>query len=96
MPPGINPDVCAEKHKALEKEISSMKDHHKKWLNEHEEKIDRLDRSDAANTTSINNLCTKISDLVTTLKWLIGFVVAPLAGGLIGLFFYALQKGLFK
>lgn len=89
---GTSPDVCAEKHKRTDEKI----DHHEKWLNEHEVKIDKLAISDATNTTSINNLCTKISDLVTTLKWLIGFVVAPLAGGLIGLFFYALQKGLFK
>ncbi|KNY24852.1 hemolysin XhlA family protein [Pseudobacteroides cellulosolvens] len=90
MPPGN--EVCNEKHKRVDEQLK----HHEAWLGEHENKIDRLDRSDAANTASINNLCTKISDLVTTLKWLIGFVVAPLAGGLIGLFFYALQKGMFR
>jgi hypothetical protein len=90
MPPGT--ELCTEKHRRVDERL----DHHDSWLEEHEDKIDRLDRSDATNTASINNLCIKISDLVTTLKWLIGFVVAPLTAGLVGLFFYALQKGLFK
>lgn len=90
MPPGN--ELCTEKHKRVDERLN----HHEKWIGEHEGKIDKLEKSDAVNTEAITNLCTKISDLVTTLKWLIGFVVAPLAGGLIGLFFYALQKGLFK
>ncbi len=84
-------ELCNEKHKAINEKI----DEHEKRLDEHDQKIDRLDRSDAANSTNIDNLCSKISDLVGTIKWLIGISVSTIGAGIIGFFFYAIQSHLF-
>lgn len=80
--------LCDEKHKRVDERL----DTHERRLNAHSDQLDGLLVSDAKNTTSLDNLCKQIADLVQTVKWLIG-----LAGSsLIGFFFYAIQNGLFK
>lgn len=80
-------EVCAEKHKRVDERL----DHHTNWLGEHEKKIDRLDRSDAVNTTALENLCKQISGQTKAI-W--GLVTIG-ATGFIGFFFYAVQTHLF-
>jgi hypothetical protein len=85
-------DVCEEKHK----QINEKFDRHEKWIGEHEMKIDTLTKSDTKNSTQIEDLCGKIGDLVSTIRWLIGLVIGTLGGGLVGFFFYAIQNHIFK
>jgi len=81
-------DVCNEKHKRIDERL----DHHDKWLGEHEEKIDRLDRSDAKNTNAIENLCSQLAGQTKAIWGLVSMVAAAL----ISFFFYAVQQGIFK
>ena len=81
------PGVCQERHKRIDERF----DIHDKRLNSHSEEIDKLSVSDARNTNEIPNLCKQISDLVTTLRWLIGLLVTTLGG----FFIWAIQTKLF-
>ena len=60
-------EVCAEKHKRVDGKIQ----HHEGWLKDHEQKIDRLDRSDATNTEAIGNLCEQISGQIKAIWGLV-------------------------
>ena len=72
-------EVCEKTHERIDERLN----HHERWLGEHEGKIDRLDKSDATNTTKIDNLCGQIAGLtksiwglvITILTVLIGFFV---------------------
>jgi len=81
------PTICQERHKRIDERL----DVHDKRLNDHSEEIDRLNVSDARNTNEITNLCKQISDLITTLRWLIGLLVTTLGG----FFIWAIQTKLF-
>jgi hypothetical protein len=72
----VNEKICDKMHKAIDAKLIQ----HEKQIDEHDVKIDTLVRSDAANTIEIKNLCKQISDLVTTIKWLIGILVTSLGG----------------
>ena len=68
-----------------------LKDHDKR-INNHDERLHRLEQNDAKRDIQIDNLCKSIEGLVNTLKWGFGFVCS----GVIGFFFYAIQNHLFK
>lgn len=51
-------DVCKEKHKAIDTELTR----HEKWLDTHEQTLSALKTSDATNTNEIKNLCTSIKN----------------------------------
>lgn len=68
--------VCELKHKAVDEKIS----HHENWLKEHEGKIDRLDRSDAVNTTALENLCKQIGNQTKAIWGLVSSVGLLLLG----------------
>ena len=80
--------LCDSKHDAIKDRL----DHHHKWLAEHEEKIDQLDRSDAKNTQAIDNLCEQMSGLTKAIWGLVSIV----ATALVGFFMLAAQRGLIK
>lgn len=81
-------ELCAEKHKRLDEKIQV----HDTRLNNHGERIDKLEQRGAAVDTKIDNLCEQIANLVTTMRWFIGLSVGSLAS----FFFYAVQQGVFK
>lgn len=68
--------LCKERHKAIDTELTR----HSNWLNEHEKKIDRLDRSDAANTTALENLCKQIGGQTKAIWGLVSAVLMMLLG----------------
>lgn len=74
-------DICNERHKKIDK-----------ILDEHDQKLDRLDRSDASNTQAINGLSKSIAAQTKAIWGLVSIA----ATALIGFFFYAVEKGLFK
>ena len=61
-------------------------------LKEHDDKLEALTKSNERHSEAIQNLCDKIENLVTTIKWLIGLVIVPILTGIFGFFFYALQS----
>lgn len=65
---------------------------HDKRINNHSERIDKLEQNQAEFKIQIQNLVNSIEGLTSTLKWLLGFV----ASGFVGFFFYAIQNSLFK
>lgn len=81
-------ELCAERHKLVDKELQD----HKERLDGHDDDIKRLDRSDAMHTQEINNL-TKSINAQTKAIWGLITIVAT---GLVGFFFFAVEKGVFK
>ncbi|MFR4164218.1 MAG: hemolysin XhlA family protein [Paraclostridium sordellii] len=68
-----------------------LKDHDKR-INNHDERLEKLEQNDAKRDIQIDNLCKSIEGLVNTMKWALGFIFS---GG-VGFFFYAIQNHLFK
>ena len=69
-------ELCNEKHKAIDEKF----DRHEVWLSDHEKKIDRLDRSDATNTTAIENLCKQIGSQTKAIWGLVTVIMTTLLG----------------
>ncbi len=63
-------------------------DIHEKRINNHSERLDRLEQEQSEFRVNIGSLIQKVDSLINTLKWLIGLVGI----GLIGFFFYMLEK----
>ncbi|HCL4447478.1 TPA: hemolysin XhlA family protein [Clostridium botulinum] len=80
--------VCEEKHKRIEEKINV----HDIRLNNHSERIDKIEQSQSRTDAKIENLCDQLKQLVSVLKWYIGLTV----GALVSFFFYAIQHNLFK
>lgn len=63
--------LCEEKHDNI---IKSLDDHEKR-LNGHSDRLDKLEQRGAAVDTKLENLCDKITNLISTLKWGFGLIV---------------------
>jgi phage shock protein A len=68
--------VCAEKHKNIEQRLTTQDTR----LNNHSERIDKLEQYQSRTETKIENLCEQIKALVTTIKWAMGLTVTTLLG----------------
>lgn len=71
-----NTEACTEKHKRVDDELYR----HSKWLGEHEKKIDTLEKSDASNTTQIDNLTKAIGSQTKAIWGLVTAVLLMLLG----------------
>ncbi|OOM76564.1 hemolysin XhlA family protein [Clostridium sp. BL-8] len=77
----------------MEKDLIAEKlEEHDKRLDRHDDKIETLEKNDAVNNTRIDNLCKSLYSLVSTLKWLSGFILT----GILTLVLYIIQKAIFK
>lgn len=65
---------------------------HDDRLNNHANRIDKLEQDGAALKTEIKNLCENLKQLTTVMKWFIGLLI----GSFVGFFFYAVQHNLFR
>jgi len=65
---------------------------HEKRINNHADRIDTLEKHEAARDVKIDNLCEKLEKQTKSINTLIGTLVSAL----VGFFFYAIQTGLFK
>lgn len=65
---------------------------HDKRLNNHAERLDKLEQNDAKKEVQISNLIKSIDTLVTVLKCFI----TMFGGAILGFFFYAIQNHIFK
>jgi len=79
--------LCEEKHKAVDKILEV----HDKRLNNHGDRIDKLEQGQSEFKVEIKNLCKDIQGLTATLKWFIGLMV----GSFVAFFFYAVQQKIF-
>ncbi len=80
--------LCEEKHKRLDEKIEV----HDRRLNNHGERIDRIELSTGRLEERLKGLIDQLGSLTTTLKWFIGLIV----GSFVAFFFYAIQSGLFN
>lgn len=81
-------DLCMEKHKRLEERLNTQD----KRLNNHSDRLDKLEQYQSRTEAKIESLCEQIKSLVTTMRWFIGLLV----GSFVAFFFYAIQQGLFR
>lgn len=80
--------VCDERHRQIDYRLDVTE----KRLDDHGERLDRIELSNGRLEERLNNLITQLEQLNKTMKWFIGLLV----GSFVGFFFYAVQKGLFK
>lgn len=84
----MNDDLCLEVRKRIEEKL----DVHDTRLNNHADRIDKLEQYQSRTEAKIENLCDQIKSLVSIMKWFIGLIV----GSFVAFFFYAIQNNLFK
>lgn len=65
---------------------------HEKRINNHSDRIDKLEREGAELKVEIKNLCENLRSLTSVIKWFITVFV----GAFISFFFYAVQQNIFK
>lgn len=85
---GMEDKLCEVRHKRLDEKI----DVQERRLNNHSERLDRIEISTSRLETRLDGLIEKLGSLNTTLRWFIGLLV----GAFVSFFFYAIQNGLFK
>ena len=65
---------------------------HDERLNNHANRLDKLEQDSVALKTELKNLCENLKSLTTVMKWFIGLII----GSFVGFFFYAIQNNIFK
>jgi len=65
---------------------------HDKRLNNHGDRLDKLEQDGRELKTELKNLCENLKNLTSMMKW---FITA-IGGALISFFFYAVQTGIFN
>lgn len=81
-------ELCTERHKRIDEKIEV----HEKRINNHSERIDKIEQNQSRTDIKIENLCDQIGSLVTTIRWFTGLII----GSFVAFFFYAAQRGLIK
>lgn len=75
-----------------EKLVEHQLEVHDKRLNNHGDRLDKLEQDGATLKTELKNLCENLKSLTSVMKWFIGLLI----GSFIGFFFYAVQNNIFK
>ena len=65
---------------------------HDKRLNNHAERLDKLEQEGVALKAEIKNLCENLTSLTSVMKWFIGIWVTTL----LGFFIYSIQNNILK
>ena len=65
---------------------------HETRINNHSERIDKLENRQAETNVKIDNLCVNIASLTSAIKWLVGLG----ASTLLGFFIWAIQSNLLQ
>ncbi len=68
--------ICQERMKVTEKHLAVIDNR----LNNHSDRIDILEQGTAKFEVQIENLCTQIKDLITTIKWGTGLLISVSVG----------------
>ena len=80
--------VWEEKHRQIDYRLDVAE----KRLNNHSERLDRIELASGRLEERLNSLIIQLENLNKTMKW---FITA-LVGAFISFFFYAVQQGIFK
>ena len=64
---------------------------HETRINNHSERIDKLENKQAEMTVKIDNLCNSLDGLTSAMKWLIGLIITSLGA----FFIWVIQNNLF-
>ncbi|NFH81757.1 hypothetical protein FDA09_16720 [Clostridium botulinum] len=65
---------------------------HNDRLNNHSNRLDKLEQDNASFKAELKNLCDNLKQLTSVLKWLIGLGTSAL----VGFFIYTIQTGIFN
>lgn len=84
----MDKSICDERHKRIDEKLES----HERRLNNHSERLDRIELANGRLEERLNSLITQLENLNKTMKWFITAIV----GAFISFFFYAVQQGLFR
>ena len=79
--------LCEAKHKRLDEKIGV----HERRINNHSERLDRIELANGRLEERLNSLIAQLENLNKTMKWFMGLLL----GGIVSFFFYAVQQGLF-
>lgn len=69
-------EFCEQRHKQIDKTFET----HEKRLNNHGDRIDKLEQYKTKSETQIENLIEQIKSLVSTMKWFIGILMTSMIG----------------
>ena len=81
-------ELCTERHKRIDEKLDTLN----KRVNNHSERLDRIEQAQSEFRIEIKNLCENLKSLTSVLKWFIGLLV----GSFVAFFFYAVQNNIFK
>jgi peptidoglycan hydrolase CwlO-like protein len=81
-------ELCTERHKRIDEKLDTLN----KRVNNHSERLDRIEQAQSEFRIEIKNLCEDLKSLTSVLKWFIGLLV----GSFVAFFFYAVQNNIFK
>ena len=84
----IDEKLCDMRHDRINERI----DTNERRINNHSERLDRIELANGRLEERLNNLITQLENLNKTMKWFIGLLV----GSFVAFFFYAAQQGLLK
>ncbi len=79
--------ICEERHKGISEKLATAE----KRLNNHSERIDKLEQNSVRLEERLDNLITQLSSLNITMRWFIGLII----GAFVSFFFYAIQQKIF-
>lgn len=80
--------LCEVKHKAIDKKFETAE----KRLNNHGDRIDKLEQNSVRLEERLDNLIKQLAQLNSTLRWFMGLII----GAIVAFFFYAIQQNIFK
>ena len=69
-------DICKEKHKNIDNTL----DKHERRMNNHGDRIDKLEQFRSATENEMRNLIEQIKALVSTIKWMVTTTIMVLVG----------------
>ncbi|MDR3598114.1 hemolysin XhlA family protein [Clostridium sp.] len=80
----MNNELCLEKHKRIEERCEL----YEKRLNNHGDRLDKLEQDNASFKAELKNLCDNLKQLTGVLKALIGLGATTL----VGFFIYSIEN----
>ena len=69
-------DICAEKHKRVDERL----DANERRLDDHDDRIDNLEKYQSRAEVQVKNLCKQIESLVKAIWWAISITITSLLG----------------
>jgi predicted nuclease with TOPRIM domain len=80
--------LCELKHIEIDKKFETTE----KRLNNHGDRIDKLEQNSIRLEERLDNLIKQLAQLNTMLRWFIGLMI----GSFVAFFFYAVQQNIFR